>query len=109
MKSISDDAGRFEEQPDDRARQDELNVRAKAACAVPAAPVEQPAAVRTQPRHDVLEVGCRGRGGSERRRIERPSGHREQSEPEKAASDLETTVVDVLVRDPIAGQMQWRA
>jgi len=52
---------RFQENPDDRARQDELNVGAEATGAVPAAPaVEELAAVRTQPRKDVLEIG---RGG----------------------------------------------
>jgi len=53
--------GHFQEHPDDRAREDELNVRAQAAGAVPApTTLEELAAVRTQPRKDVLEIG---RGG----------------------------------------------
>ena len=76
---------------------------------MPAAPaVEELAAVWTQPRQDVLEIGRGGRGGPERGWIERPAAEREQSQTEQAASDLEATVGDVLVRHPITGEMQRR-
>jgi hypothetical protein len=98
-----------DEQADDRARQDELNVRTEVTGAMPAVPaVKELAAVRTQPRKDVLEIGRGSRAGSERGRIERPTGQREQSKTEEAAADLEATIGDVLVRHPITGQMQRR-
>jgi hypothetical protein len=76
---------------------------------MPAAPaVKQLPAVRTQPREDVLEIGCRGRGGPERGGIERPSAESEHGQTEQAASDFEATIGDVLVRHSIAREMQWR-
>jgi hypothetical protein len=103
-------AGRLHEHADDRARQDELNVSAEAASAMPAAPaVEELATVRTQTRNDVLEVGRGGRGGPERSRVERPAAKREQSQTEQAAPDFEATIADVLVRHPVTGEVERRA
>jgi hypothetical protein len=76
---------------------------------MPAAPVEELAAVRTQPRKDVFEIGRGSRGGPKRGRIERPTAEREQRESEEAAVSLEATIGDVFVRHPITGQMQCRA
>ena|SRR5215218_4185409 len=70
--------------------------------------VEELAAAGTQPSKHVLEVGCAGRGGPERRRIERAAAEGEQSKDEQSASDLEAAIGDVLVRYPITGQMQRR-
>jgi hypothetical protein len=51
----------FQEQPDDRAGQDELDVGAKTAGAVPAAAaVKELASVRTHSREDLLEIGSGG-------------------------------------------------
>ena len=70
--------------------------------------VKELAAVQTQPRNDVLEIG-RARGGRpERGRIERPAAEREQSQPNNAASDLEATIGDVVVRYPVTRQVQRR-
>ena len=97
------------EYADDRARQDELNVRTEAAGTMPAAPaVKELAAVRTQPRKDVLEIGRGSRCGPKRGRIEQSTAEREQRQTEKAAANLEATIGDVLVRHPITGQMQRR-
>jgi hypothetical protein len=97
------------EQADDRARQDELIVRREATGAMPAAPaVKELAAVRTQPRKNVLEIGRGSRCGPKRGRIERPMAEREQRQTEEAAANLEATIGDVLVRHPITGQMQRR-
>jgi hypothetical protein len=54
----------FRSRADDRARQDEVNVRTVATGAMPAAlAVKALAAVRPQPRQDVLEIGRGSRGG----------------------------------------------
>src|SRR6476620_9375906 len=98
----------FQEQSENSACQDELNVDAEASGAMPAAPVEELAAVRTQLREDVFEVRRGGGAGPERGRIERPTGKREQRQTEQAAADLEATIGDVPVRHPITGQMQRR-
>jgi hypothetical protein len=97
----------LQEHADDRARQDKLHVRAETSAAVPAtAAVKELAAVATQLRKDMLEVGCAGRAGAERGWVERPSREREQSKSEQAAADLEAPVDDVLMRHPITGEMQ---
>jgi len=99
----------FREHSDDRARQHELNVRAQATGAVPAArAVEKLAPARTQPRTDVLEIGRGGRGGPERGGIERAAPAREQGHPDYAGSDLEATIGDVLVRHPIGSETEQR-
>ena len=67
------------------------------------------APVRAREAKEVLGVGDGRRDCSERRRVERPAGEREQSQPEQPAPDLEATIGDVPVRDPIAGEMQRRA
>jgi hypothetical protein len=97
-----------QEQPENSACHDELNVCAEASGPMPAAPVEELPAVRTQLREDVLEVGCRGGAAPERGWIERPTTEREQRQCKQAASNLKGTLGDVLVRDSIAGKMQRR-
>lgn len=97
------------EQADDRARQDELNVRREATGAMPAAPaVKELAAVRTQPGKDVLAIGRGSRCGPKRGRIERHMAECEQRQTEEAAANLEATIGDVLMRHPITGQVQRR-
>ena len=98
----------FQEQSEYSACQDELNVDAEASGAMPAAPVEELAAVRTQLREDVFEVRRGGGAGSERGWVERATTEGEQRQTEEAAADLEATIGDVLVRHPITGQMQRR-
>lgn len=101
--------GWFHEQADDRARQDKLNIRTEASGAMPAAPaMKELAAARTQPREDVLKIGCGGRGRAQRDWVERSTREREQRKSEQAASNFETTVDDVLVGHAITGEMEWR-
>ena len=59
-------------------------------------------------RKDVLEVWSRRRSRSQRHRIEGPAAHREQADADKATRDLEAAVGDVLVRDPIGGEVEGR-
>lgn len=99
----------LQERADDRAGQEQLNVCTEASGAMPAsAAVKELAAVRTQLRKDVLEIGCGGRAGAERGWVERPTREREQSKTEQAATDFEATVEDVLVGHAITGEMQRR-
>jgi hypothetical protein len=101
-------SGGSQEQPENSACHDELNVCAEAAGAMPAAPVEELLAARTQPRDDVLEVGCGGGAGPERGWIERPPTKGEQHQCEQPASNLKRTLGEVLVRNSITGKMQRR-
>jgi hypothetical protein len=70
--------------------------------------VEELVSARTKEGEDVLEV--RGGAGhcAERRRVERPAPHGEESETREAAADLEPTRADVLVRDAVAEKVEDR-
>jgi hypothetical protein len=68
--------------------------------------VKQLASVWAQKRKDVLEIRCRARRGSEGRRVQRAASAGEESEANKAATDLEATRADVLVWETIAGEME---
>jgi hypothetical protein len=71
--------------------------------------MEEPAAARTQPRHDVLDIrGARG-CGAENRRIERPAPGGEQSDGGHPAHDLEPPIGNVLVSHSIGRNMKQRA
>ena len=63
----------------------------------------------TQERNDVLEIRDRACRGTECRRIERASPHREQKDAEHTTADLEPCRVEVLVRHAIACEMQYRS
>ena len=54
----------------------------------------------------MLDVRHGGRHGPERRRIQRPANEGESQHAGDAAADLESSRVDVLVRDAIAGSME---
>jgi hypothetical protein len=71
--------------------------------------VEELAAARAQEREDVLEVGCGARSGAERCRIERAAACGEEDEARETAADLEAARADVLVRQPIAREVEDRA
>ena len=62
-----------------------------------------------EPRHEVLEVGHRGRRAAEHGGVERAAPRREQAERDEAAADLEAPVGNVLVRHLVAGDVQRRA
>jgi len=77
---------------------------------VPAsAAVEELAAARAQEREDVLEVGCGARPSAERCRIERAAARGEEDEACETAADLEAARADILVRQPIAREVEDRA
>ena len=65
--------------------------------------------MRAQEGQDVLEVGCGARPGADRRRIERAAACGEEDEARETAADLEAARADVLVRQPIAREMEDRA
>jgi hypothetical protein len=71
--------------------------------------VEELAAARAQEREDVLEVGCGARPGAERCRIERAAARSQEDEARETATDLEAARADVLVRQPIAREVEDRA
>jgi hypothetical protein len=99
-----------DERAEYRAGQQELQVCWKAPRTVPAsAAVEELAAARAQEREDVLEVGCGARSGAERCRIERAAACGEEDEARETAADLEAARADVLVRQPIAREVEDRA
>jgi hypothetical protein len=99
-----------DERAEYRAGQQELQVCWEAPRAVPAsAAVEELAAARAQEREDVLEVGCGARSGAERCRIERAAACGEEDEARETAADLEAARADVLVRQPIAREVEDRA
>ena len=72
------------------------------------AAVEEHLSARTEPRHDVLEVRHRGSGATKHSGIQRAAPHGEQAEREKSAADLEAPVGNVLVRNPVACDMEGR-
>jgi hypothetical protein len=72
------------------------------------AAMEELLPARPEPGHDVLEVGHRGGRAAEHRGVERAADGGEHPERHEAASDLEAAVGDVLVRHPVAGDMQRR-
>jgi hypothetical protein len=77
---------------------------------VPAsAAVEELPAAWAQEREDVLEVGCGARPSAERCRIERAAAGGEEDEAHETAADLEAARADVLVRQPIAREVEDRA
>jgi hypothetical protein len=71
--------------------------------------VEELAAARAQEWEDVLEVGCGARPGAERSRIKRAPARGEKDEARETAADLEAARADVLVRQPIAREVEDRA
>jgi hypothetical protein len=97
-----------EQQAHERTRAQELRLGGDAH-AVPAAAVEDLLAPQPEPGHEVLQIRHRRRSAPEHRRVERAATGGEQAERDEAAADLEAPVGDVLVRHPIAGQMQRRA
>jgi hypothetical protein len=97
---------------DKKAGEDELRRRRNAAAAVPAVEAvagEELAPARPREVKDVLEVR---RGSGERAahgRIERSPRRGEEQHCSDARADLEAAVGDVLVRHPIAGEMEKHA
>jgi hypothetical protein len=71
--------------------------------------MEELAAARAQEREDVLEVWCGARSGAERCRIKRAAACGEEDEARETAADLEAARADVLVRQPIASEVEDRA
>lgn len=97
-----------EQQADERSGEQELRLGREAGAVAASAAVEELLASGPQQRHEVLEVGRRRGCAAEHGRVEGPAPGGEQREHGKAASDLEPAVVDVLVRHPVACDVQRR-
>jgi hypothetical protein len=70
--------------------------------------VEELLSARAQEREDVLEVGCGARCSAKCRRIERAASRGEDEDAPEAAADLEPPRAKVLVRNPVAGDVENR-
>jgi len=98
-----------EQEPRDRTCEQKLRLDRYADTVAAAAPMEDLFSAYSEPRHEVLEVGYRRRGGAEHGRIKKASPNGEKREGSKSAADLEAPVGNVLVRHAIAGDVQRRA
>lgn len=97
-----------EQEPDERTGEQELRLHRDADSVTAAASMEDLLPVHAEPRHKMFEVGHRRSSTTEHRRIERAAPCGEQAERDKAATDLEATVGNVLVRHAIPGDVQQR-
>src|SRR5436309_2921936 len=97
-----------EQQAQERAREQELRLGRDADAVAATAAVEDLLPAHTQPRDDVLEVGHRRGSAAEHCGIERAAPGGEQAERGEAAADLEAAVGNVLVRHPVAGDVERR-
>lgn len=108
--SLSDGSAPWrDERTENRAGQQELQVRREVPRAVPAeAVVEELPSARAQEGEDVLEIRGGARRGAKRRRIERASPRGEEEEARKTAANLEAARADVLVRQAVAREVEDR-
>ena len=97
-----------DEEADDRAGQKELHAGRDPAVDVPLAVKELPP-TRPQPGHDMFEVRRGSRRAAEHGRIEQAATRSEQRKRGEAAADLEAQVVDVVVRDTVARDVNERS
>ena len=97
-----------EQETGERTGEHELRFDRHAYAVSAAAAMEDLLATGTEPGHEMLEVGHRRRGSAEHGGVEGPAPRREQCERDEAAADFEAPVRDVLVRHPIAGDVQRR-
>src|SRR3954452_25056504 len=95
-----------EQQAHDRARKQELRLDRDADAGAAGAPMEDHLPAHPEPRQDVLEVGHRRAGATDHRGVERAAPRSEQRERGETAADLEAPVGNVLVRHPVAGDVQ---
>jgi hypothetical protein len=97
-----------QEEAEQHAGEQELTGSGEAAGAVPAGDAvarEELPAARPREAEDVLQVRERGGERPGHGRVERPADGGEQEHAGNARADLEAPVGDVLVREPVAGQV----
>ena len=97
------------EQPTDhRTRQHELRLDRDADAVPSASAVEEQLATRTKPGQDMLEIRHGRRGPAEHGGVEGSAPSCEKTQGEKTTADLEAPVGNVVVRHPIARDVQGR-
>jgi hypothetical protein len=99
-----DGAARTQQRPQDGPGEEELEPRRQTPFPVPTPnPMarEELSPARPRERHDVLEIGSRGRESSDRGGIEQPSSDRKRENAGDARDDFEALRGDVLVWDPV--------
>jgi hypothetical protein len=95
---------------EDPARKRQLYKRREVSRAVPAKPVvKELPPTRTQRRENVLEIRRRTCDSAKRRRIEQATPPREEHDGRNATTDLKSTRAEVLVRHPVAREVENRA
>jgi hypothetical protein len=98
------------EDAQDHPRKHKLDGHREHARAMPtAAPVKELPAAGAERGDYVLEVGRRRRNRTQCRRIERAAARSQEHEGRNPAPDLKPAAGDVLVRDPVCGQVQNRS
>jgi hypothetical protein len=95
------------EQPADcRACKQELRLRREAGAVTAAAAMEEHLSPWAKPRDDVLEIRHRAGRRAQHRWIEHAAACGEEAERDEAAADLEAPVGNVLMRHPVAGNVE---
>src|SRR6476661_8475534 len=95
-----------EQHADDRSCEQELRLGGDAGSVPANAAVEELLSAQPEPGDDVLEVGHGSRRSSQHSGVEETSPGGQQTERDEPAADLEASVGNVLVRHPVAGEVQ---